>query len=109
MPLSNQSSAHHTTGQNERGIDPPSAEQATKAPNHPLRVPEGVLWGAATAAHQVEGGNRNNDWWAWEKAGRAADESGDACGHYSRFKEDFAILSDLQHNAPHKFECSPHL
>jgi len=28
--------------------------------------PDGFVWGTATAAHQVEGGNWNNDWWAWE-------------------------------------------
>ena len=28
--------------------------------------PGGFVWGTATAAHQVEGGNWNNDWWAWE-------------------------------------------
>ena len=28
--------------------------------------PTGFLWGSATAAHQVEGGNHNNDWWDWE-------------------------------------------
>jgi beta-glucosidase len=26
--------------------------------------PEGFLFGSSTAAHQVEGGNVNNDWWA---------------------------------------------
>ena len=48
-----------------------------------LKMPDGFLWGAATAAHQNEGGNRNNQWAAWEeqpgrihngdKAGRATD------------------------------------
>ncbi len=28
--------------------------------------PNGFLWGTATAAHQVEGGTWNNDWWAFE-------------------------------------------
>ena len=28
--------------------------------------PKGFLWGASTAAHQVEGGN-NNDWTVWEQ------------------------------------------
>ena len=31
-----------------------------------LRMPPGFLWGVATAAHQNEGGNRNNQWTAWE-------------------------------------------
>ena len=45
--------------------------------------PDGFLWGTATAAHQVEGGNWNNDWWAWEHAPdtRCAEVSGDACDH----------------------------
>lgn len=31
-----------------------------------LHMPDGFLWGAATAAHQNEGGNSNNQWAAWE-------------------------------------------
>ena len=31
-----------------------------------LSMPAGFLWGVATAAHQNEGGNRNNQWAAWE-------------------------------------------
>ena len=30
------------------------------------RFPEKFLWGTATAAHQVEGGNDNNNWFWWE-------------------------------------------
>ena len=33
-----------------------------------LEFPEGFLWGAAGAAHQIEGGNTNNDWWEFEHA-----------------------------------------
>ncbi|MHC4094252.1 MAG: hypothetical protein ACYSVY_28930, partial [Planctomycetota bacterium] len=29
--------------------------------------PSRFLWGAATSAHQAEGGNVNSDWWAWER------------------------------------------
>src|SRR5262249_51397903 len=29
-------------------------------------LPDGFLWGVAAAAHQIEGGNWNNDWWEWE-------------------------------------------
>ncbi|MEJ5200251.1 MAG: family 1 glycosylhydrolase, partial [Anaerolineae bacterium] len=31
------------------------------------RMPSGFLWGVATAAHQNEGHNRNNQWAAWEQ------------------------------------------
>ena len=34
-----------------------------------LRFPKGFLWGCATAAHQVEGNNTNNNWWQWEQEG----------------------------------------
>ena len=30
------------------------------------RFPDDFLWGAATQCHQVEGGNRRNDWWRFE-------------------------------------------
>jgi beta-glucosidase len=29
--------------------------------------PKGFLWGTATSSHQVEGQNKNNDWWEWEQ------------------------------------------
>ena len=57
-------------------------------------------WGAATSAHQVEGGNEN-DWTEWEKA-RGLEQSGRACDHYNRFREDFDIAKSLSHNA-HRF------
>ena len=60
------------------------------------------LWGAATAAHQVEGNNTNNDWWRWEQLpGKILDgsRSGLACDHYNRFAEDFAQWRGMGHNA----------
>ncbi len=94
--------------------------------NKELKFPDGFLWGAATAAHQVEGGN-HNDWSEWELANaeRLAEEakkkwqpwqqerfpemfnpqnyiSGRACDHYHRFEEDFDIAKSLGHNA-HRF------
>jgi beta-glucosidase len=64
--------------------------------------PPGFLWGAATSAHQVEGGNRLNDWWRFEQlpgAIHGGDTSGDACRHYQRFDEDFALAAADGHNA----------
>jgi len=70
-----------------------------------VRFPDGFLWGTATAAHQVEGDNRLNDWWDWEQPAsrvRNGDRSGLACDHYRRFREDFRLLRDLHQNA-HRF------
>ncbi len=55
--------------------------------------PEGFMWGTATAAHQVEGRNENNTWYAWEQEeGRIIDgqKSGLACDWWGgRWREDF--------------------
>src|SRR5690348_4248185 len=62
-----------------------------------LTFPEGFLWGAATAAHQVEGDNTGSDWWDWEhRAGTPVREpSGRACEHFTRYPDDIAILAGL--------------
>lgn len=59
--------------------------------------PDGFRWGTATAAHQVEGGNWNNDWWAWEHdpASGCHEPSGDAIDHYHRFDDDIRLLAQL--------------
>jgi beta-glucosidase len=57
--------------------------------------PDGFLWGAATASHQVEGGNVNNHYWAWEHAPHSpfTDRSGDACDSYHRWREDLDLVA----------------
>ncbi len=70
-----------------------------------LRFPEGFYWGTATSSHQVEGNNRNNDWWEFEQEpGRVKDgtRSGPGTDHYNRFEEDFALSQQFGHNA-HRF------
>ena len=90
--------------------------------------PKYFLWGSATSAHQVEGGN-HNDWSEWEMANaerlareaekkyghlssweRIKDQatdprnyiSGHACDQYNRYEEDFDIAKSLGHTA-HRF------
>ncbi len=62
-----------------------------------LSFPEPFLWGTATAAHQIEGGNVNNDWWAMEHdpSSGCRDVSGDACDSFNRYEEDIALIADL--------------
>jgi beta-glucosidase len=59
--------------------------------------PDGFLWGAATAGHQVEGGNVNADMWPMEWAPKSSfnEPSGDTCDHYHRYPEDIATLAEL--------------
>jgi beta-glucosidase len=59
--------------------------------------PVGFLWGTATAAHQIEGGNVNNDWWAFERApgSLCAEPSGDACDSFNRYPEDIDLVAGL--------------
>ena len=67
-----------------------------------LSFPDGFLWGAATAAHQVEGGNTNNNWSRWElstdESGKPrihnGQRSGSACEHYTRYPKDIERLRD---------------
>jgi beta-glucosidase len=60
-------------------------------------VPSGWLWGTATAAHQIEGGNTNNDWWAWEHnpASGCAESSGDATDSWNRWFEDLELVKKM--------------
>jgi beta-glucosidase len=68
-----------------------------------LRFPAGFRWGAATSAHQAEGGTTNNNWTAWEQTtrqdGRPGIFTGESCGaaadHWNRFAADVGLMADL--------------
>ena len=68
-----------------------------------IQFPRGFLWGTATASHQVEGNNKNNNWHAWEEAGKTADKSGLACDWWGgRWREDLDRAAETGQNA-HRF------
>lgn len=61
------------------------------------RFPQGFVWGAATAAHQVEGNNTLSDLWALEQARPSMfrEPSGDACDQWNRFEDDISLLAAM--------------
>lgn len=68
-----------------------------------FHFPRGFLWGTATASHQVEGNNINNNWWKWEQDGHANGKSGLACDWWGgRWREDFDRAAEAGQNA-HRF------
>lgn len=67
----------------------------------PQRFPPDFVFGVATSAYQVEGGIEN-DWSAWERAGKLHDPNarcGRACDHWSRFFDDVALIQRLHATA----------
>ena len=66
-----------------------------------MEFPKGFLWGVSTAAHQVEGGNSNNQWAAWEAAGKTKSQhvSGVACDWWNNAECDFDLARDMGLNA----------
>ena len=63
-----------------------------------IEFPKDFLWGAAGSAYQVEGNNKNSDWWEWEKRVGLKEVSGEACRHYQLYKEDFDLARIISHN-----------
>ena len=62
-----------------------------------FRLPENMRLGVAAAATQIEGGDINNSWYAWFKAGHIKDGSDPsrAAGHYDRWEEDAGLMKEL--------------
>lgn len=71
-----------------------------------VQFPKGFLWGSATASHQVEGNNNNNNWYQWENLPgkiKNEDKSGIACDWWGgRWKEDMDRAKETGQNA-HRF------
>src|SRR5215208_5461228 len=84
-------------GRGSDALPPPPGAEAAAA----RTFPSGFLWGAATAAHQVEGNNLNNDWWKLEHdaADHGVQFSGDADDSYHRYGQDMVLLAEHGFNA----------
>jgi beta-glucosidase len=63
--------------------------------------PDGFIWAAATAGHQVEGDNTNSDTWFAENVEPSVfmQKSGRGCDSYARWAEDLDLATDLGLNA----------
>jgi beta-glucosidase len=68
-----------------------------------LQFPDGFVWGAATAAYQIEGAARDDgrgpsiwDTFSRQPGKVAAGHTGDvACDHYHRYRDDVALMAGL--------------
>ena len=84
-------------------IDRPTMEEQVKPEQSLTTFPPGFVWGAATAAHQIEGawneeGKGESIWDRFSHTpGRIRDgDTGDvADDHYHRYREDTALMSQL--------------
>ncbi len=66
-----------------------------------MQFDKNFFLGAATAAHQVEGGNIHSDYWAQEHMVHTdfLEPSGDAVDHYHRYAEDIRLMAQAGLNA----------
>lgn len=57
-------------------------------------IPESFLFGASTAAHQIEGNNTTSDWWTFETMAGSplAEASGQACDSWNRWRDDLRLI-----------------
>jgi beta-glucosidase len=68
--------------------------------DYSLTFPDRFLWGTASAAHQVEGNNANNDWARFEQQPGAiwhGDRSGLACDWWRNAEQDFDLMAEMGH------------
>ena len=60
-----------------------------------IKFPEGFLWGAATAGHQIEGNNIHSQNWHYEMENKYPERSGKACNSWELFDEDAKLIDEL--------------
>lgn len=80
----------------------PPVEEEMLRPEATFHFPADFKWGVAASAHQVEGNNTNNDWWAWEQQEghiKEGHKSGLACNWWKDIKTDLAFAAEIGVNA----------
>jgi len=62
-----------------------------------FQLPEDFLFGTATASLQIEGGDKNNNWYRFCEQGKTKDGTHCivAADHWNRYEEDIQIMKDL--------------
>jgi beta-glucosidase len=75
---------------------PLSAKAARKAAPNP-RFPEGFLWGASTAPHQIEGNNVASDLWylEYQQPTVFKEPSGDAANSFLMWEQDLDLVKSI--------------
>ncbi len=63
-----------------------------------MSFPKSFLWGASTAAYQIEGGNARSALWDWERK-KGWERSGEACRSWDLFDEDLKLIKALNLHA----------
>lgn len=64
-----------------------------------LKLPDSLLLGSATAATQIEGGDKNSNWYHWSLKGKIANGESSivASDHYNRYREDISLMKEMNH------------
>lgn len=64
-----------------------------------IKLPKEFLIGSATAATQIEGGDKNSNWYYWSLKGKIANNESSiiAADHYNRVEQDIALMKEMNH------------
>ncbi|MCB1137816.1 MAG: glycoside hydrolase family 1 protein [Leptospiraceae bacterium] len=80
----------------------PEARPGTRSPAFLSIFPRDFLWGTATCATQIDGGDVHSDWAHFSQVPSNIADGKDcltACDHWNRFEEDFKLMKSLGMNA----------